>query len=822
MKFRLSVVAMLVMGSISANSATAASDVVDYWAAEGVEYNSIIVKLKKEDITKTSISNQSVIQSNKLILENGSIDVSPLYNTEKKRLRNRSVADELDDKYGFNRYYKIDLPANKTHDINYINTILAQVEKENNIEIAYPDPKAVFIKSIKEGHLVNNTASLKNSIPDFTSRQYYLRSPDNRGSGYKIGGVNYDYAKGINGGKGEGLTVVSQEGGPWNNKHLDLPDYAFKVVKNGSGPEIDYHDTSSVGIMGAEDNGFGITGIANQATFGYLDGNSLLYDVLDKLEAGDVVQIGQQTSIGPIGNCTSGCLVPIEVKDHFFADVKAATDKGIHVIQAAGNGNVNLDDPAFKGRFDRKVKDSGAIIVGALSPSTAGKAGFSTYGSRVDSASWGWDVVSTTTDGGNLWNEPNAEYTKTFSGTSSANPIVAGATASLSGVAKANGITISPKALRQLLTETGTPLINGDSSKIGTQPDLEKAIIKLLKDFSEEEESEEEEIVNATLQNGNAEAGNLNGWQLGQGQFRVVKTQDGILPVEGQYFFTARINDNVANHAPIDQISQKIKLDKDLISSGKATATLQFKSNGWGDGDYGTVKVLAKDNNGTVLKTNKVDTQGLPKKWLDNKVILALPESASVLEIQVQATKKAGSTSDVHFDDFVLTFDKLGTPPPVNLPPVAKAIATPGELTGAGNVTLSGSGSHDPEKDALTYQWQQVAGPKVSLKNPEAMNATVSLPAVSQQTSYRFKLTVTDTHGAYGSQETNVIQKAHVTGGAPAWSSTKAYSTPCEKVSYQNKEWLNGWWIQDTAPGSDGLWGAWRQVGASNMHDKCK
>ncbi|MGU3524160.1 PKD domain-containing protein [Enterobacteriaceae bacterium C23F] len=326
-----------------------------------------------------------------------------------------------------------------------------------------------------------------------------------------------------------------------------------------------------------------------------------------------------------------------------------------------------------------------------------------------------------------------------------------------------------------------------------------------------------------SLQNPGAENGNLDGWRLESGQFRVVSGQDGITPFSGNYFFTARSSDSAANHADHDQMSQTIALDSATVSKGKTTAALGFMSNGWGDGDTGTVRLIAKDAKGKILKTAQTQTKGEYKRWLKNQLSLALPAEAARLELQVQAVKKAGVTSDVHFDDFKLALSEEDIPvPPGNLPPVAKASASPAELTGAGTVTLSGAGSYDPDKDELSYQWQQTAGPAVTLINPGTMTASVSLPDVKNQTSYRFRLTVTDTHGAHSSQETDVLQKVKPAGGAPEWSSTKTYAAACEKVSWQGKEWLNGWWIQGTAPGSDGLWGVWRPVGASNMHDKCK
>lgn len=127
------------------------------------------------------------------------------------------------------------------------------------------------------------------------------------------------------------------------------------------------------------------------------------------------------------------------------------------------------------------VRDSGAILAGAFCAKDGKKASFSSYGSRITSSAWGcWDVV--TTGYGDLYKNAGANdsYTATFAGTSSANPIIAGVVASLSGIAKANGITVTPRQMRQILAETGTPLANGDSAKVGTQPDMERAVARIM------------------------------------------------------------------------------------------------------------------------------------------------------------------------------------------------------------------------------------------------------------------------------------------------------------------------------------------------------
>ena len=134
-------------------------------------------------------------------------------------------------------------------------------------------------------------------------------------------------------------------------------------------------------------------------------------------------------------------------------------------------------------------RDSGAILVGAGGPPRAGyrdreKLDFSNYGSRVDVQGWGRKVA--TLDYGDLQkctgddrHYTDRHYTGEFSGTSSASPIVAGAAILVEGLAHDRGTTLSPRAVRTLLHDTGSPQMGSTKQQIGPRPDLARAIIAL-------------------------------------------------------------------------------------------------------------------------------------------------------------------------------------------------------------------------------------------------------------------------------------------------------------------------------------------------------
>jgi hypothetical protein len=128
-------------------------------------------------------------------------------------------------------------------------------------------------------------------------------------------------------------------------------------------------------------------------------------------------------------------------------------------METGGNGGQDLDSAPMMGRFDRSVRDSGAIIGGAGSAATHAALNFSSYGTRVDLQGWG-EQITTTGSGGNLFgaSDVTRRYTRSFSGTSGAGPITVSAIVAVQSYLKATGQPVYDSAkMIDLLRRTGTP-----------------------------------------------------------------------------------------------------------------------------------------------------------------------------------------------------------------------------------------------------------------------------------------------------------------------------------------------------------------------------
>jgi hypothetical protein len=442
-------------------------------AKPGASYSSIIVKLTESAQTRNADGPDAEIHA-ALSPHLGKIgSIVPLF-------VNITSTSRAGDPQGLTRYYRVFLPFGKRRDVAFINDLLAAAAKHDGIDMVYPDswnygamesrPSAAEPWWLSRQYRPPSTRA-----DDFTYLQFYRYAANEIMQGSKLGGIDVEYAWRLPGGRGEGVTIITQELGRWNPEHADLPT----SVRDFGYSKVDDRNTAAAGILAATDNGFGVTGIVSKAALGHASADVGSFGELrEYLKPGDVLVLSMDLVGWPVAGCDDGCSLPMETDPVWFDAIKDLTDRGVVVVEPAGNGGLDLDQEGLDGTFDRTRRDSGAIMVGAVCGSDGRRASFSNYGSRIDSSSWGCgDVVTTTgsASGADLWNEPGNWYTGTHWGTWAASPIVGGAAASVSGYARAKQLPLTGTEIRTLLTTTGTLFQEGDSAVVGTQPDLQKA-----------------------------------------------------------------------------------------------------------------------------------------------------------------------------------------------------------------------------------------------------------------------------------------------------------------------------------------------------------
>jgi hypothetical protein len=421
----------------------------------------------------------------------------PLFGASEERIRARQ-AESPWDLPDLSTYYRVTVDDDEPDPEG----VAARLNEEESIAGAFlKAPAQVDETVLPTSTAADLSAALAVVTPNFVdTQQLHLLPAAN-------GGIAAKDAWTKAGGTGD-KAAVAIVGGAWRNQHEDLQGIAGQV----GGQTIDSinfrnHGTAVAGLIRASlTNGRGMAGIAHAcllkqvATFGLGTAAAIRF-AADALPAGGVLVIEWQRP-GPGSTGTgSGGFLPLEWWPDDFAAIKYATQKGVIVVEPAGNGSVSLDDPFYnspapgfpatwKNPFVRTNADCGAILVGAGAPpvgthgnSTLGpdrsRLPFSNYGASVDVQGWGAEIA--TLAYGDLQGGPdeNVWYTTRFGGTSGAAAMVGGVVASLQSMQLSGQKRppLTPAEVRQKLRATGgaqtdAPGRPAATNRIGNRPDL--------------------------------------------------------------------------------------------------------------------------------------------------------------------------------------------------------------------------------------------------------------------------------------------------------------------------------------------------------------
>lgn len=273
------------------------------------------------------------------------------------------------------------------------------------------------------------------------------------------------------GGDGAGITVADVELG-WDLSHVDLAGCDVVLAGGESDPAWASHGTSVLGVIVGMVPRARVVVASQRRRGGAVDTVAAIDDAMRELTAGDVLLLQVQAWRG----AREG--LPAEALGAVFEAVRAATAKGVTVVEAAGNGAHALGAVSRAGRRwmhrdGPDFEDSGAVVVGAALPGVPHwRARGSNFGGRVDCFAWG-DGIETLCAG------PGNGRTRSFGGTSGAAAIVAGAAAAVQSMAAmALGRRLTPTELRAVLSDArwNTPSADPRDDQIGVMPDLARIV----------------------------------------------------------------------------------------------------------------------------------------------------------------------------------------------------------------------------------------------------------------------------------------------------------------------------------------------------------
>lgn len=438
------------------------------------------------------------------LLQSHGARLTPLFGPSEERVQAASAAQSTRQTGSpAHVFYHVEAPDDR------LDVLAKELLKHDAVEAAYVKPAgepptlAALADDIDMG--INTMLPMPEdappTTPNFTARQIYLDAAP--------AGIDARYAWTQAGGGGAGVRIIDCEWG-WRFTHEDLLQNQGGVVAGTATTNVDFvnHGTAVIGEISGDRNSIGISGIAPDAVISAsafsVPSATAIRSAADRLGAGDIIllEIHRPGPNAPSPLNGQMGYIAIEWWPDDFAAIRYAIDKGIIVVEAAGNGFENLDAAIYNTRpagfpaswtnpFNTANPSSGAVVVGAGAPppNTHGRnwgpdrsrLDFSNYGQRVDAQGWGREVTSS--GYGDLQGGSNSDlwYTDTFSGTSSASPIVVGALACMQGVMRARGrIPLTPARARELLRSTGSPQQPAPgrpaTQRIGNRPNLRALI----------------------------------------------------------------------------------------------------------------------------------------------------------------------------------------------------------------------------------------------------------------------------------------------------------------------------------------------------------
>lgn len=450
-----------------------------------------------------SVSGASTKSLNSLLKSAGAV-MTPIFGSEPRVAASRAAAAtaEAASLPELASYYSVHVEPGK------MAKLATDLRKLPTVQAAYVKPAATPPFWQDDGDRARVAAAPDGEqapTASFVANQHYLEVAP--------GGIDARFAWTRSGGKGQGVRVIDIEGA-WRFTHEDMLQNQGGVIGGTQSTDIGWrnHGTAVAGVFGGDENAFGVSGISPLANtraisiFGGTGSATAIRQAADALSAGDIILIELHRP-GPDANGSGqDGFIAIEWWPDDFAAIVYAASRGVIVVEAAGNGARNLDAVVFNTRpagfpatwrnpFNPASPQSGAVIVGAGAPppGTHGRdhgpdrsrLGFSNFGSRVDAQGWGREV--TTTGYGDLQAGGNEDlwYTDTFSGTSSASPIVVGAVACIQGALRsASRSLLTPATARNILRTTGSAQTDAPgrpaTQRIGNRPNLRQALNQLL------------------------------------------------------------------------------------------------------------------------------------------------------------------------------------------------------------------------------------------------------------------------------------------------------------------------------------------------------